>query len=154
SEEQCRYFELDGKDTICHATGSATKPYVLVKTSEQGCAHGHAGHPHDFIDVAGGDCNGAACPPGSAPRYRTLDCCTGSGACVFDAAVGYDTCVCSGLGGTCVTDADCCSPPAGTVQCILGSCVHVLPLGTASAVPGKCPSSMPSSAACQDLTIV
>jgi len=30
--EQCSYFAVNGKITICHMTGSATNPYTIVRT--------------------------------------------------------------------------------------------------------------------------
>ena len=46
---QCSYFDVNGKDQICHYTGSASHPYTIIKTSEQGCINGHTGHAHDYI---------------------------------------------------------------------------------------------------------
>ena len=34
---------------VCHATGSATNPYVLITVSEQGCENGHANHDGDLV---------------------------------------------------------------------------------------------------------
>src|SRR5438477_11964926 len=65
--DQCSYFNVGGKDTICRATSSATNPYVLIRTSEQGCVNGHSSHPGDYIDVSGGTCNGQGCLPLNAP---------------------------------------------------------------------------------------
>lgn len=107
---QCTYFNQGGRDQICHATGSDKHPYVLIRTSEAGCIDGHSNHPLDFIDVAGGNCNSAACLPVGAPCDATLGCC--SGTCSSAA------CVCSAAGGSCATDADCC----GGAACASGVC--------------------------------
>jgi hypothetical protein len=109
TDSQCIYFESNGTDTICHATGSAKHPFVLVKISEAGCVDGHLGHPNDFIDLGGGNCNQAACLPTGAPCDATLGCC--SGAC------SNATCACSAAGADCATASDCC---AGT--CFQDSC--------------------------------
>lgn len=44
-----------GKIAICHATGSATNPYVLITVSVSGLA-GHSGHPGDLIPVPSDGC--------------------------------------------------------------------------------------------------
>ena len=75
SVAQCEYFETNGKTTICHATASSKNPYVLIKVSESACINAHADHPRDFIDVAGGNCNSAACLPETAPCDAALPCC-------------------------------------------------------------------------------
>src|SRR4051812_2591194 len=43
---QCSFFDVNGKDQICHYTGSGSHPYTIIKTSEQACINGHAGHAH------------------------------------------------------------------------------------------------------------
>lgn len=97
---QCAYFDVNGKDQICHWTGSAKKPYTIIKTSEAGCVNGHAGHPHDYITSPDPSspaydptCNGSGCLPATAPCDATLPCCDGL---VCDA-------------GTCVSAADPCA---------------------------------------------
>src|SRR5215510_8108549 len=42
TEAQCEYFEQNGTVQICHATGSATNPYVPVTASVEACVHGFA----------------------------------------------------------------------------------------------------------------
>jgi hypothetical protein len=44
-----------GKITICHATGSATNPYVLITISVNGL-NGHDGHDGDIIPAPEGGC--------------------------------------------------------------------------------------------------
>jgi len=39
----------NGKITLCHATGSATNPFVEITVSVDGAMHGHAKHPGDII---------------------------------------------------------------------------------------------------------
>ena len=53
------------KVTVCHATGSATNPFVSISVSENALKnpHGHAGHADDLIDPAGGVCPDGANKP-------------------------------------------------------------------------------------------
>src|SRR5258707_2835691 len=46
--------------TLCHATGSATNPYVVITVDNQGALNGHLNHPGDIIPAPGG-----LCPSGS-----------------------------------------------------------------------------------------
>jgi hypothetical protein len=110
---QCLSFDVGGKDTICHYTGSGSHPYTIVKTSDQGCIHGHSGHAQDYIAVGDPTCQGGGCLPTGAPCDATLPCCTGS--CVSGACV--DPCSpnpCEN-GGTCAADGASytCACPAG-----------------------------------------
>lgn len=51
----------DGKITICHATGSATNPYVKITVSVNGL-NGHDKHPKDIIPAPADGCPTAATP--------------------------------------------------------------------------------------------
>ena len=65
---ECMVFEKDGEDDICHSTGSTTKPFVDVRTSNQVCIDIHSKHPSDFIGHTGtGDCTNVSCLPAAAP---------------------------------------------------------------------------------------
>ncbi|HUF38131.1 MAG TPA: DUF5666 domain-containing protein, partial [Anaerolineales bacterium] len=44
------------KVTLCHATGSATNPYVEITVSVQGATNGHAGHSGDIIPAPAEGC--------------------------------------------------------------------------------------------------
>jgi hypothetical protein len=90
---QCAYFDVNGKDQICHHTGSAAHPYTIIKTSEQGCVNGHTGHAGDYITSTNPSdstydptCNGQGCLPVGAPADSTIECCAGlvaqNGVCV------------------------------------------------------------------------
>jgi hypothetical protein len=46
----------NGKITLCHATGSATNPYVEITVSVAGATHGHAKHPGDIIPAPADGC--------------------------------------------------------------------------------------------------
>jgi hypothetical protein len=46
----------DDKVTLCHATGSATNPYVEITVSVEGATHGHAKHPGDIIPAPAEGC--------------------------------------------------------------------------------------------------
>lgn len=53
------------KVTVCHATGSATNPYVQISVSQNAVKnHGHAAHADDIIAPQGGDCPDAGGPGG------------------------------------------------------------------------------------------
>ena len=45
----------DGKITICHATGSSKKPYVMITVSVNGL-NGHGNHSRDIIPAPAGGC--------------------------------------------------------------------------------------------------
>ncbi len=47
----------NGKITLCHATGSATNPYVEITVSVEGATHGHANHPGDIIPAPADGCS-------------------------------------------------------------------------------------------------
>lgn len=118
-DAQCVYFDVNGKDTICHYTGSASHPYTLIKISDQGCIAGHAGHAHDYITSLDSSsplydptCGGGACLPTNAPCDATLPCCNGiclNGVC-------KDLCA----GVTCTASDQC--HPAGTCDPTTGLC--------------------------------
>ncbi len=44
------------KITLCHATGSATNPYIEITVSVEGAAHGHVKHPGDIIPAPAEGC--------------------------------------------------------------------------------------------------
>jgi hypothetical protein len=91
TDAQCDNFAVDGKVQICHATGSATSPYRIIKVSENACVAGHTVHPGDYIAIDDPTCQGLGCLPDDAPCDASLPCCEGS--------------VC-GAGGTCVPAID------------------------------------------------
>ena len=75
--DQCSYFQIGGKTRICHATGSAKNPYVILDLAEAACVSSHAAHPADFVAVENSSCNGQGCLPQGAPSDPTLACCEG-----------------------------------------------------------------------------
>ncbi len=162
STAQCEYFETNGKTTICHATGSAKNPYVLIKVSESACVNAHANHPGDFIDVDGGDCNNAACLPDTAPCDPTLPCCGNlnctDGTCQCPAGQTFcdvtcvdessDTSNCGGCGTVCPTGWSCQSGTCISPCYALDQC-HVA--GTYDPATGTCSNpSAPDGTGCYD----
>lgn len=75
---QCEYFDVNGKVTICHYTGSANHPYTVLKISDQSCINGHAAHAHDYVAVNDPTCQRSGCLPVNAPCDATLPCCDGT----------------------------------------------------------------------------
>ena len=57
----------DGKITLCHATGSATNPYVLLTASVEGATDGHANHPGDIIPAPAEGCPLSTASTSSTP---------------------------------------------------------------------------------------
>ena len=47
-----------GRVTICHATGSATNPYVRITVADDATFEGHAGHAGDIIPAPANGCPG------------------------------------------------------------------------------------------------
>jgi hypothetical protein len=170
-DAQCVYFDVNGKDTICHYTGSATHPYTLIKISDPGCINGHAGHAKDYITsldktspLYDPTCGGGACLPTSAPCDATLPCCEGSlcidGTCK-DLCAGV-TCTASDqchVAGTCDPSTGACSNPIApdgtgcndgnactqTDACQAGACVGGNPVTCTASdechVAGTCDTS-------------
>ena len=64
---QCDYFAVDGKVTICHATGSAKNPYRVLKVSDAACVDGHTSHATDYVAVNDPTCGGNGFLPPGAP---------------------------------------------------------------------------------------
>jgi major membrane immunogen (membrane-anchored lipoprotein) len=51
------------KVTICHKTGSAKNPYVMIRISNDAVKDGHAAHEGDIIPAPEGGCQETALPP-------------------------------------------------------------------------------------------
>jgi cysteine-rich repeat protein len=98
--EQCLYFDENGKDQICHATGSKKNPYVLLKISEHACVEAHSHHAGDYIAVGDPTCQGLGCLPEDAPCDPLVPCC-GGGVCTN----GVCTNLCEGV--TCTPSDSC-----------------------------------------------
>ena len=120
--EQCTYFGVDDRVTICHAMSSARNPYVIIRTSTEGCAEGHADHDGDYITSSDPSsplydptCQGLGCFPEGAPHDGTVACCDGLAPADDGTCAAVDPC----LGGSRVTtfaddDFDyATTPPAG-----------------------------------------
>lgn len=84
--EQCSYFSVNGKITICHATSSTKNPYTIIRTDEEGCANGHEAHAGDYVAYNDPTCSGLGCFPEGAPFDGSVECCEGlegrDGTCV------------------------------------------------------------------------
>src|SRR5215216_1801587 len=70
---QCEYFSTDGRTAICHKTGSARRPYILIDAGENACVIAHASHEGDFVAIDG-SCDAASRLPEGAPCDATLAC--------------------------------------------------------------------------------
>ena len=131
SQEQCSYFSVDDKVTLCHAANLKKGKYVLIRVNEAGCVNGHADHDGDFISLDG-TCDNDACFPVDAPYDSTIACCDNmtvvDGACACVA--GYQTldgATCSDI-DECADDTDGCdanatctnTPGAFTCACNAG----------------------------------
>ena len=83
--DQCNYFDVNGTTRICHATGSASNPYVVLNIGESACVATHTAHPRDYVAIDDPTCSGQGCLPLNAPCDGTLGCCEGmtcrSGSC-------------------------------------------------------------------------
>ncbi|WP_437681990.1 calcium-binding EGF-like domain-containing protein [Sorangium sp. So ce131] len=103
--EQCNYFDVNGTVQICHHTGSTTKPYTIVRVSEQACVNAHSAHSGDYVTSLDPNsplydptCGGQGCLAVNAPCDATVPCCDGltcqSGTCVDvdECAAGTDNC--------------------------------------------------------------
>ena len=109
-DAQCEFFDVNGHVQICHHTGSVNHPFTIIRTSVQGCIHGHAGHTQDYVAVGDPTCQGGGCLPATAPCDATLPCCDGStcesGTCQLTAATcdpnPCDHGVCDDSGGTAI----------------------------------------------------
>lgn len=76
TEEQCLFFEVNGKTAICHAIGSPQTPFIALEVPTQACMR-HAEHPNDHVAVGDPECQGTGCLPENAPCDATLPCCEG-----------------------------------------------------------------------------
>ncbi|MGK3963651.1 FG-GAP-like repeat-containing protein [Sorangium sp. So ce118] len=103
--EQCNYFDVNGTVQLCHMTGSATKPYTIIRVSEQACINAHSAHAGDYVTSLDPSspsydptCGGQGCLAVNAPCDPTVPCCDGltcqSGTCtdVDECALGTDNC--------------------------------------------------------------
>ncbi|WP_437686102.1 FG-GAP-like repeat-containing protein [Sorangium sp. So ce176] len=103
--DQCNYFDVNGTVQICHKTGSATKPYTIIRVSEQACINAHSAHAQDYVTSLDPSspsydptCGGQGCLAVNAPCDPTVPCCDGltcqSGTCtdVNECALGTDNC--------------------------------------------------------------
>ena len=103
--QQCSYFAQDDRVTICHRTGSARKPYTIIRTSSAGCAAGHSGHDGDYVSSSDPasplydpTCSGQGCLPVGAPSDASIECCDGlepvGGTCtdINECTTGTDNC--------------------------------------------------------------
>lgn len=118
-----------GKQTLCHATGSAKNPYVQITISNSGVLAGHEGHTGDVILPPGGNCSDK-CPNIAGtqvlvPAGKVVDA---SGNCVDPPP----TDVCPNLPGDQPT------VPPGYVQDANGNCTPIpQPCNTATVSGGQ-----------------
>jgi hypothetical protein len=158
--DECTAAAVGGKVEICHATGSATNPYVHIEVATSACINAHARkHAGDFISSdpsctlcgngiveAGETCD----PPSSCPTS-----CDDSNACTVDGMTGSaagcnavcehtavstcqsgDGCCASGCNAN--TDSDC-SPSCGN---------GAVEAGETCDPPSSCPTGCSDGNAC------
>lgn len=116
--QQCSYFAVGDKVQICHRTGSAKNPYVIVRTNVASCG-GHALHVGDYVTssdptsaIYDPTCNNQGCLPAGAPSDPSIECCDGT-ASVNGVCAVIDPCAPTAVddGNPCTVDA--CSPASG-----------------------------------------
>jgi cysteine-rich repeat protein len=111
TEEQCEYFDVNGKVSICHATKSTKNPYVLLKVSESACIKAHTDHEGDYVSVNDPTCQGLGCLPLNAPCDPLVPCC-GGGVCTNGVCTNLCAGVVCGPSDSC-HDAGTCNPQTG-----------------------------------------
>lgn len=117
TDDQCNHYQVGGKVTICHATGSTKNPFVVITVATKGCINGHADHPNDRIAVDG-DCGPNACLAGLSPCDANVPCCDGF-ACVSGTCQATDLCAgkdCSGASDQCNVGE--CDPATGECRAV------------------------------------
>ncbi|WP_437973308.1 VCBS repeat-containing protein [Sorangium sp. So ce295] len=169
--EQCNYFDVNGTVQICHRTGSATKPYAIIRVNEQACVNAHSAHGQDYVTsldpsspLYDPTCGGQGCLAVNAPCDPTVPCCDGTqcinGTCQ-DLCAGV-TCAASDpchAAGTCDPQTGLCSNPVApdgtgcddgdactqTDTCQAGTCTSGNPVTCSASdechVAGSCEAS-------------
>src|SRR6266478_8497427 len=72
TDDQCMYFQVDGKTRICHKTSSTTHPYTVLNIGDNACISAHAAHADDYVASNDPTCAGRGCLPEGAPCDSTL----------------------------------------------------------------------------------
>jgi stigma-specific protein Stig1 len=161
--QQCVYFAVNGKTTICHATGSPNNPVVIIQVNQQACINAHVNHPHDSVAV-NGSCGPDACLAMGAPCDDTRACCDGlscqAGVCAAPSCDPPDQ-LCDGSCTNVSSDPDNCgacgSQCGGQESCCAGACFdeqtdleHCGGCGVVCAAPdhAECAAAVCSTGAC------
>jgi len=109
--EQCTFFAEDDQVTICKATRSARNPFVIIRTSTEGCINGIADQDDgSYIAIDDPTCEGLGCFPEGAPYDGTVACCDGLAPGADGTCADVDACV----DNPCDAEASCTdlAPPA------------------------------------------
>jgi hypothetical protein len=104
---QCSFFASGDKVEVCHATGSASNPYVSINVSTTACEKGHASHEGDYVNWNGGACDGPCAPQTCASLGRSCGAAP-------DGCGGTLDCGGCADGQTCNSEGTCggkCAPP-------------------------------------------
>lgn len=138
SAAQCMAFQVGGKTTICHQTGSARNPVVKITVATAGCIQGHASqHRGDYVSVDGTCTN--ACLPSGSPCDESLGCCNGltctNGTCQSSCEAPLSQCgadctdVANDVDHCGLCDNPCEAPANATATCTNGGCGYTCNAG-------------------------
>lgn len=152
--EQCAFFAVNGRVTVCHQSNSPKHPYTVMNATVAACRQ-HVPHGGDYIGYQDPTCNGQGCFPAGAPYDGSVECCAGltgaSGTCQPIPCYG----VVLDDNDACTVDA--CDPATDTavhtVDPSLPGCTcggDQCPLDPDKTAPGRCGCNHLEASTCGD----